>query len=74
MDQNGHSCLSDNGGTPQWHTDSETDVSEEFGLKVIEDHLGKGYFLVDEKRSKIVSKGELKPDSEVLLMPPIVGG
>ena len=74
MDQNGHSCLSENQGHAQWHSDAETDVSEEFGLTVIADHVSRGYLIVDERRSKIVSKGELKPDSEVLLMPPIVGG
>ena len=74
MDQNGHSCLSENEGRAQWHSDSDTDVSAEFALKVIEDHVNRGYLIVDEKRSKLVSKGELKGDSSVLLMPPIVGG
>lgn len=74
MDEKGHSCLSEKGGQANWHTGRDSDVSFEFGKSVVNDYVQKGYFIVDEARSKIVSVKELRGESDILLMPPIVGG
>ena len=74
MDENGHSCLSESCGQVDWHTGRDTDVSFEFGKHVIDDYLQKGYFIVDEARSKIINVGELRGESNVVMMPPIMGG
>lgn len=74
MDQNGHSSLIERDHGPDWIVDGNPDVSLDVGRKVVEDYLSKGYILVDQRRSKVIQKSELNQESEVVLMPPIVGG
>ena len=55
--------------------DAVVDVSADFGAAVVRDYMEKGYLAVDEQRNRLLrSVKELKDNSEIVLMPPLVGG